>query len=120
MKKKKIQILNNEYAVNVFIGKKDELIKEGAKYTTYSPKTIARELENRRGLSYNLFPDLDPVILIDGDLPAISALASLAHESSHALDFIAEFLGIDDKGGEFRAHGIGAIMRQVGELIKLK
>lgn len=118
MKKVKIPILNSEYSVNVFIGKKAELIKEGAKYTTYSPKTITRELENRRGLAYDLFPDLNPLILIDGDQPVYSALATLAHESSHAVSFIEKFLGIEDKNDEFRGHGIGAIMRAVGKTFK--
>lgn len=117
MKKIKIPILNSEYSVNVYIGKKAELIKEGAKYTTYSPKIIARELDNRRGLAYDLFPDLNPIILIDGDQAAYSAIATLAHESSHAISFIENYLGIKDTNDEFRAHGIGAIMRAVGKTI---
>lgn len=119
MKKIKVPILNSEYSILVFIGKKSELIKEGAKYTTYSPKTLARELDNRRGLAYDLFPDQNPLILIDGDYPAYSSLATLAHESSHAISFIEKFLGIEDKNDEFRGHGIGAIMRAVGKTIKL-
>lgn len=119
MKKVKVPILNSEYSVNVCVGNKAELIKEGAKYTTYSPKTIARDLDNRRGLAYDLFPDLDPIILIDGDQPAYSALATLAHESSHAVSFIENHLGIKDTNDEFRGHGIGAIMRAVGKTIKL-
>lgn len=120
MKKIRVPILNSEYAVNVYIGKKEDLIKAGAKYTTYSPKTIKRDFENRRGIAYNLFPDLNPLILIDGDMNWYDSLASLAHESSHAISFIEEYLGINDKGDEFRGHGIGAIMRCVGKTIKIK
>lgn len=115
MKKYKVPILNSEYFVIVYVGKKDELVKHGAKYTTYSPKTLARDIQNRRGTTYDLFPDLNPLILIDGDSPAHSAIATLAHESSHAIQFIENFLAIDDKSGEFRGHGIGAIMRKVCE-----
>lgn len=120
MKKIRVPILNSEYAVNVYIGKKEDLIKAGAKYTTYSPKTIKRDFENRRGIAYNLFPDLNPLILIDGDMNWYDSLASLAHEASHAIYFIEEYLGINDKGDEFRAHGISAIMRCVGKTFKLK
>jgi hypothetical protein len=120
MKKIRVKIFTEEYAVNIFIGKKDELIKAGARYTTYSPKTIKKELEGRRGVAFNLFPGLNPLIIIDGDLPYVTAIATLAHEASHSVDHIMDHLGINDTNGEFRGHGIGAIMRQAGKLIKLK
>jgi hypothetical protein len=113
MKKVKVPILNSEYYVNVFIGKKEELIKEASKYTTYSPKTIKRDFDNRRGLSYNLFPDLNPLIIVDGDMKWFDSVATLAHESSHAVSFIEDYLGIKDTSDEFRGHSIGAIMRRV-------
>lgn len=120
MKTFKIPIFTEEYKVSVFIGTKGELIKAASKYTTYSPKTITRELENRRGLAYDLFPDLDPLILINGELPAYLALSTLAHESCHAVGFIEKFLGIDDRNDEFKSHGIGTIMRTVSEFVLKK
>ena len=68
---------------------------------------------------------LHPLIVIDGDIPANHALATIAHEAAHALDYIIEFIGMDDRSGEFRAHGIAEIMRQttkviLGDVIKKK
>lgn len=116
VKKLKVPIFTEEYYITVFIGKRDELIKAAAKYTTYSPKTVEFDFKGR-GLTYNCFPELHPLILVDGDLPHTISIPTLAHEASHALDYIQEYLGMDDKSGEFRAHGISAILRAIYKII---
>jgi Zn-dependent peptidase ImmA (M78 family) len=118
MKKFKIPIFTNEYSVIVYIGKRIDLVREGAKFTTYSPKTIERDFINRRGVTYDLFANQNhPLILIDGDMSAYDALATLAHEAVHAVRFIENYLGIKDSSDEFTGHGVGIIMRTVGKII---
>lgn len=111
MKKYRIPIFTEEYAVNVFIGKKDEVIKALAKYSTYSPKTITKDFTGR-GITYNLYPDKHPIIGINGELKAIQQIATLAHEAVHAIDYLMDYLGIGNES-EFRAHGVATILRNI-------
>ncbi len=117
MYKKKIAILNTEYKVNVYIGTQEELFDAALKYLgkKADKEWLKENILNNRGLSFNLFKDLQksPLILVDGDLPHYVVMATLAHEASHAISYIEERLGIDDRSDEFRGHGIGAIMRAV-------
>ena len=115
MRKYRIRIFTEEYAVNVFIGSRDEILNAGVLYTKYAPKSLRRDFESKRGITYNCFPEKNPLILIDGDLPAHIATATLAHEASHALQYLMDYLGMDDRSDEFRGHGIAAIMRTVGK-----
>ena|SRR3990167_6815666 len=111
MKKYTVPILTEEYKVNVFIGRKKELIKHGEKYC--NDKNFS-SFFNGRGLTVNGFdfkPVKPPAIFVDGDLPYPIAIATLAHEASHAVDYLIDFLGIKDSSGELLAHGIAAIMR---------
>lgn len=119
MKKYIVNVFTEEYAVNVIIGKYSELVRELSKYTTYSPKTIAKDLKNRRGVCYDLFPEKNPVVAIDGELPYNISLPTLAHETIHAVDSIADYLGIKNDT-EFRGHCVACVMRTVLKGIKLK
>lgn len=98
MKNIKVPIFTEEYKIEVEITKniKDEF----------------------RGRAFNRLPDKNPLIKINGDLSYYTALATLAHEASHAMDYIEEYLGLEDPSGEFHAHGIGAVMRIVGKSLK--
>ena len=108
----RVPIFTEEYAVNVLIGTKDDVRKALVAYTQYAPRTIEHNF-NGRGLTYNLYPDKHPIIGVDGDLPIHIAIATLAHEASHALAAIEKYVSMDDKSDEFHAHGIAAIMRTV-------
>lgn len=112
MKKIWIPIFTEEYGVNVFFGKRDEVKRALAKYTTYSLKTIDRDFGGR-GCCFNCYPDSAPIMAIDGDLKVSVAMATIAHEACHAVDYLMEYVGIDDRSGEFRAHGVASIMRKV-------
>jgi hypothetical protein len=112
MKKYRIPIFTEEYAVNVVIGKRNEVIKELAKYTTYSPKTITKDF-NGRGICYNCYPDKHPIIGIDEELNALTQIATIAHEAIHAIDYMMDCLGIDAKETEFRGHGVATILRNI-------
>lgn len=120
MKKFRIPIFTEEYAVNVYIGKRDELIKAGAIYTTYSPKTIKIDFTGR-GICYNVYPDKHPLILIDGDLKFQTQIATIAHEAIHAVDYLMEYIDIDMKETEFRGHAVATILRTIlNKIIKIK
>ena len=112
MKKYRVQIFTEEYAVNVFIGKRDWCIKEGAKYTTYSPRTIKKDFTGR-GITYNVFPEKNPLILIDGELKATTQIATIAHEAIHAIDYMMDYLNIDSKETEFRGHAVACLLRSI-------
>ena len=118
MKKIRVPIFTEEYAVNVYIGKQEEVIKNAAKYMKCSEIKVKNQFHNKRGMAWNCFPEWHPLIGINGELSATIALATLAHESSHTLDFIIHHIGLDDRSGEFRAHGIACIMRTVGKSFK--
>jgi hypothetical protein len=64
-------------------------------------------------------PDSNPLFIVDGDLPVPVGLATAAHEASHVMDYIIEYIGMDDKSGEFRGHGIGAVMRSINKAFKV-
>jgi len=113
MRKYRIPIFTEEYAVNVIIGNRQQVIREIAKYTTYSPKTITKEFTGR-GITYNCYPDnKHPIIGVDGELKATTQIATLVHESIHAIDYLMEYLGIDLKETEFRGHGVATILRKI-------
>lgn len=113
MKKYRVPIFTEEYAINICIGTIKEIEKGAKSYGIKSDNLFSAH----RGRAYNCFPDKLPFITINGDLPAHMALATLAHEASHAIDYIIEYVGINDRSGEFRGHGIAAVMRTVGRKI---
>ena len=70
-----VQIFTEEYKVQVVIGEPESLIAYGAKYTTYSPKTVEKDMRGNRGFSYNMFPDKNPLILVDSNLKMWTGVA---------------------------------------------
>ena len=119
MKKFKVLIFTEEYSVNVLIGARIELKNELRKYTGFSMKSIERDFDGR-GITYNCYPEKHPIIAIDGDLIIPVCLATLAHESVHALDYLMAHISINANETEFRAHGVAAIFRVVLENILKK
>lgn len=120
MKKLSIPVLNDEYSIMVYIGKKEELIAAASKYLGLPKDVIEERTEDTRGSAWDaliLECKKNVLILVDGDLPIDQAIATLAHEACHAADYIIEHTSIDDRKGEFRAHTIGAVIRNVYKLI---
>lgn len=116
MKKIKVPIFTDEYFVNIFIGTPKELIEAGTKYLKIDRSLVEEQVLKTRGTAWNALKGekpTHPLILLDGTVPLEIGFASLAHESSHIMDYIIEFIGLEDKSGEFRGHGIGAIVRLV-------
>ena len=118
MKKLRVPILTEEYVVNVYIGTHDELVFSGAKYLNQPTSFMEGILKNVRGRAFNCFPERNPLIVVDGSIPFTISLATVAHEASHAMDYISDYICLEHT--EFRGHGIGAIMRAVLKVIKFK
>lgn len=108
-KKYIVPILTDEYHIVVLIGVPKKMVQEISRYTGLSKEEVWKDLDHCRGRSYNTLPNRSPLVVVNGTLPAVSAIATLAHEASHAMDFISDFVGIHD--GEFKAHGIGRTVR---------
>ena len=111
MRKIKVPILTEEYFVWVYLGSRDELIKGAAKYLDRDIKEVGESFKGR-GAAFNYIEDgLAPLIIVRTDLDVYTAFSTLAHEASHAMDYIQSYLGINDGSGEVHAHGIASVMR---------
>lgn len=111
VKKFTVPIFTEEYSVVVFIGNLEDIKKE-ARLGGIKDSFLKGDF---RGRAFDLLPNRHPLILIDGRLKVSFAVATLAHEASHVMDYISSHLGIDDKSGEFKSHGIAAVLRMVFE-----
>ena len=123
MKKISVPILTEEYSIIVYIGTLQEIAEQGGLYLDLEKRIMDEMLKGKRGIAYNTFRagiNKDPIILIDGDHEYREAIATIAHEASHAMDYIQEYLGIDDRAGEVHAHGIASVMRHALTLLKPK
>lgn len=109
IKKFKVPIFTEEYSVWVYVGSLDLVETEALKYGV--PKEYI--MDHSRGRTFRMLPEKHPLIIVNGDLPASVAISTLAHEASHAVDYIADYVGVNDTNGEFRGHGISAICRAV-------
>ncbi|ABE61206.1 hypothetical protein Nham_0310 [Nitrobacter hamburgensis X14] len=115
MKKILVPIFTEEYKIWVYIGSRAELVKAAAKYIGETEAKFDKEFVGRgQALDY-IDKGLYPLIIVDGRLPVRTALATLAHEASHSMDSLERYIGIKDKHGEFRAHGIAAVVRTVSK-----
>lgn len=114
MKTYLVPIFTDEYSVDIYIGtpkELDKLLKDNL-----APKDYEKYYFNgndHNGRAFNCLPKNHPFIIINGDLNYFDALGVLAHEASHVMDYISDYVGLDDKSGEFRAHGIGRIVAKV-------
>lgn len=107
MKKFRVPIFTDQYAVNVFIGEREKLIKAAAKYSHNTKEQVEKWFANNGGLT---FLTSTPLIIVHKKK---DTTITLAHEASHAMDFIHNRIKMNDTSGEFRAHGIAAILRGV-------
>lgn len=126
MKKKtliklRVPIFTEEYSIQIGIGTRSQILCFASDYLNQSLKAIENDFGKCRGRAWDALNDVygnkHPLIVIDADYPTHISLATVAHEASHAMDFIEEYVGVNDKNGEFHAHGISAVMRAVGKLL---
>jgi len=114
-----VPILTEQYKIKVCIGSKKELIRFASKYLDKTKEDIEKFVNNNRGAAFNTFDmglNIHPLIIINGDFPAGEAIATVAHEASHAMDYLQWALGIKDGSGEFHAHGIASVIRHASKL----
>lgn len=111
MRRIKVPILTEEYSIWVYLGEREEIVKGASKYLD-RPIDEVDEFFKGRGAAVNCLDEGNPpLIIVRTDLDVYTAFATLAHEASHAMDYIQAFLGIEDRSGEVHAHGIASVMR---------
>lgn len=107
MKKVRIPILNDEYAVYVVTGGNSEV--EKFLQWHFEDKLMMAMLEGNRGKTFYR-PGYMPVIWMNKLKPHEFA-GTLSHEAVHAIDFIFSSIGENETRGELFAHSVGAIVR---------
>ena len=114
MKRIKVPIFTEEYFIIVIIGSLEELKK------AVKGKVDAKYLDNKRGICLDTLRNGEPpLILINGDYEYSHCISTIAHEASHAMDDIEDYLNIKDINGEFHAHGISSVLRHTLKYIKI-
>lgn len=116
----RVRVFTEEYAIHVYLGDIETVNRKAQERVDRAcPNGITLDrIGDVRGIAWNTLPKHNPIIGVASDLSLIEAVATLAHEASHAMDFIAENIGLQDGKGEFRAHGISCVIRQVGPLLR--
>ena len=107
-------IFTEEYKIKVIIWTEEEIIKCLVKYWI-EEDTATLNTKRWRGSAYNTLSSINkhPIIAINWDFDYTTSLATIAHEACHAMDYIMEFLWVEDHSWEFRAHWISSVMRHV-------
>ena len=114
LKRLKVPILNNEYFVYVLWGNVDKALQFMKSY--YGDKTLTKDMFNGcRGRTFYC-EGCYPVIWVN---TKIHFYASLAHEATHAINYIWEQIGEKVKD-EVYGHSVGAIVREVCKLKRKK
>lgn len=114
----RVPVLTEEYGIHVYVGPllTVKRVVERRLAQRYGLRVDLRGVSDQpRGIAWNCLPEHAPVIAVRPDLPKLEALATLAHEASHAAGYIAAATGLDDSRGEFRAHAISAVLRVAGK-----
>ena len=117
----RVPILTEEYAIHVYVGPLHAVkrVAERRLAQRYGLRVDLQDVTDQlRGIAWNCLPEHSPIIAVRTGLPKLEALATLAHEASHAAGFFAAATGLDDPRGEFRAHAISAVLRVAGKLIR--
>ena len=111
----RVPIFTEEYAIHVYSGAPAAIQRAAeARVRRHDCTLVTNFADKLRGLAWNALPEHNPIIGVRGDLADIDLLATLAHEASHAMGYIVDCTGLDDGRGEFRAHGISAVVRVAG------
>ncbi len=111
----RISIFTEEYKIDVVLGNEKDSLTKLSNLLGDSKSEIASRIKKNRGYCWDIGQANHCTIWVDDSLPYHIAIATLAHESSHAMSCIQEFIGMNDKNDEFRAHGIACVMRTVGK-----
>lgn len=111
----RVPIFTEEYAIHVYLGEERRVVRAAEARARSKGCTLLGSLDGKRGIAWNCLPEHNPIIAVRTDLAPIDAIATLAHEAAHAMDYIANNIGIGpDERREFCAHGISAVVRVAG------
>lgn len=114
----RVPVLTEEYCVHVFVGDPVSIKRAAhAHLRKLGLRNVTLLGEIERGIVWRTLPDCNPIIGVNSALSPLDAIATLAHEASHAMGHIAQHTELDDDKGEFRAHGVGAVIRRAGPLV---
>ena len=106
-----IPLLNNEYKVIVCFGGVKEIRKTLTSWHYPIDFDIESDLINMRGRTYSK-KGCHPVILLPKKPKTAEEIGTLAHEATHAVDWIFNSIG-ETHTEEVYAHCVGAIVRGV-------
>lgn len=124
MKVIEIPAFTDEYKIIVAIGTIKELPKYIVKNVEgWSLEEAEEQVKRTRGTVWDRLNGSqckNPLITIDGDLPFDIALATLAHETSHAASYIMSYLHLEDPSDEFKANIISTVLRNTVKHFKIK
>lgn len=103
-----IPILNDEYKVIFTWGNAEQIKKVLESYGHQEWATIG--MENDRGRCFYTSGS-HPVIAMPGKPKTPTEIGTLAHEATHAVEYLFDYIS-EKPGGEIFAHSIGAIVRR--------
>jgi len=111
MKPRVVQVLNTEYKVVACWGS-DKVLRQTLKdyHHNQSEENLER-CEYSHGMCY-WTEGCHPVIWLPRKPKTPSEIGTLAHEATHAVEFIFRFIS-EEHRGEVYAHSIGAVVREV-------
>ena len=110
-REKIIYILNTEYKV-IFTWGKPKDIEKVLKSWGHNLHATLGNVENRRGCTFHT-AGCHPVIAMPRRPKTPTEIGTLAHEATHAVNYIYDMLGEDYRNSELFAHSVGAIVRGV-------
>lgn len=120
MKKPKhfqVNILNDEYKVNVVISSSEFANKFISDKAGFKANFIE---EPNRGKCISI-SGLHPIIWIEHTLDKHTMIGTVAHESVHAINSIMQYIAmnpVDQSGDEFLAHSVAAVVRKTAKELK--
>jgi hypothetical protein len=112
MKREKIiPVLNSEYKV-IFTWGNPEEIGKVLKSWGHKEHAVLGGVEDRRGVTFHSM-GFHPVIAMPRKPKTPTEIGTLAHEATHAVNYIYDMLGEDYRNSELFAHSVGAVVRGV-------
>ena len=108
---KEVYVFTDEYSVFVHYGSYKQANEFARLYQIKQGCDEIHELpEHCEGACLQTSKTM-PIIWLEPKRKDKNFMSVLAHEACHAMDDIIETTGIEDESGEFRAYGVGAIVR---------
>lgn len=110
MKEIVVPVLNNEYKVIVCFG--GEKVIRKVLTAWHYPKDCDLDLDGYRGRTFSR-KNCHPVIALHKKPRTPEEIGTLAHEATHAIDWIMQTISETGRLEEVYAHCVGAVVREV-------